>query len=64
MKTKFEIIINTDKILNQNDILEVMHNIQARLQGYHTECPKCLINSDMSLIHKDERKQKIKRILK
>lgn len=43
--TRFQITIDTDKKLTDEEIGEVLHNMKARLEGYTTECPKALINA-------------------
>lgn len=45
---KFEIIINTDKKLTKDEILEIRNNLFYRLQGYSTECPKFIEDADIN----------------
>jgi hypothetical protein len=46
---KFTIVVKTDKELDGYDIFTIMKDFKARLEGYHTEPPEQLINSELHL---------------
>jgi len=48
-ETKFTITIGTKTPLTTEEISEALHNFKSRLEGYETECPVCLENSDMKI---------------
>lgn len=45
----FNIIVKTDKVLNNADKSEILADFRARLNGYSTECPKCLKEADIQI---------------
>jgi hypothetical protein len=48
-KAKVIITIESEKEFTNEEVSEIMHDIQARLQGYYTKCPECLKNADMKI---------------
>ena len=42
-------MIDTEKKLTEEEIVEAMVNMKYRLEEYHTECPEFLIGSDIHI---------------
>ena len=48
-KARIVITIEREKEFTNEEIQIAMKDIQARLQGYHTETPECLKNCEMNI---------------
>lgn len=48
-RVKLTIMIDTEKKLTEEEIVEAMVNMKYRLEEYHTECPEFLIGSDIHI---------------
>ena len=46
---KYEITVTTKNRLSYDDLNVIKHDFRARLQGYHTECPKQLFGADIQI---------------
>ena len=51
---EFTIRINTEKKLTEKEVKLALVDMQHRLMGFHTECPKCLKGSDIMIGIKKE----------
>jgi len=58
------ITVNTKKRLTDTEIYEIMYDFRSRMMGYHTECPKSLINSDIRIKYDNNRLKKLQKIQK
>lgn len=48
-KARIVITIERQEEFNNDEVLVIMKDIQARLQGYYTKAPECLKNSEMKI---------------
>lgn len=51
---KYEISVKVKHQLTDDELIMIKRDFWARLQGYHTECPKQLIDADIEIRGKRE----------
>jgi len=48
-EVEIRINVKTENKLSFVEIFDIMGNMKARLQGYHTEVPECMVGADVSI---------------